>query len=165
MAGEKTRIRELLDAQLKLKEAILTEISYINVTLDQPDIKITTQNDLRDRRDQLADQYGTLRIDSVQIIAAETVGDIETINAVSADVQQFIRSIKQVAKAIKITSAFIVFVAACLAKNPKTIADAAVALYKTMNEKIAEESLNGPASALMIAPFQAPKSIKALMMP
>ncbi|KTC42402.1 hypothetical protein AO265_17480 [Pseudomonas sp. ABAC61] len=88
MAGEKTRIRELLDAQLKLKEAILTEISYINVTLDQPDIKVTTQNDLRDRRDQLADQYGTLRIDSVQIIAAETVGDIETINAVSADVQQ-----------------------------------------------------------------------------
>lgn len=158
MASQKSPVRKLLEAQYVLKEAVLDEISDIQVAIrSEKDSKTVIQ--LKRKQDTLAVQFRQLQTQSVAIIAAETDGDLLIIQAVSADIQKFIMTTKKVAKTIKVVIALIVFVAAAMAQDPKTIAQAATELYKAINETIDDEAKKGNKAAFIIPKVKIPSII------
>ena len=162
--ASQTMVTELQEAQSTLADTCLEQISDINVALrTQPEG--TEKDSLREKRRQLIEEFRKFQEDRIVIIGAKNAQDLETIKAVSKDVQDFIRHTKKVAKTIKVVTALIVFIGACMAKNPKTIADAAAALYKAINEKIDAEAKKGANAAVVMNPIMPPAHIGALLAP
>lgn len=162
MAENNSPVRKLLAAQRVLKEAVLDQISDLQIAIRGEKNEVI-RNQLKTKQGELVFQFRDLQNEAIAIIAAETDGDIELINKLSADVQTFVYNTKRVAKTIRVITALIVFVGACLGKDPKTIGEAGVALYKAMNEVIAKESGKGDNAAVALAPFPIPKSIAKLV--
>ena len=160
--ASQTMVTEMQVAQSNLADTCLEQIADINVALrTQPEG--TEKDSLREKRRQLIEEFRQFQEDRIVIIGAKNAQDLETINAVSEDVQEFIRHTKKVAKTIKVVTALIVFIGACIAKNPKTIADAAAALYKAINEKIDAEAKKGANAAVVMNPIKPPVHIGALI--
>lgn len=162
--ASQTMVSELQAAQANLADTCLEQIADINVAL-RTHPEGNEKDALREKRRQLINEFRQFQEDRIVIIGAKNAQDLETINAVSKDVQEFIRRTKQVAKTIKVVTALIVFIGACMAKNPKTIADAAAALYKAVNEKIAAEAKKGDKAAVVMQPVKPPAHIGALLAP
>ncbi|SEE76118.1 hypothetical protein [Pseudomonas kilonensis] len=160
--ASQTMVKEMQQAQSNLADTCLEQIADINVALrTQPEG--AEKDSLREKRRQLIEEFRQFQEDKIVIIGAKNAEDLETINAVSKDVQEFIRHTKKVIKTIKVVTALIVFIGACMAKNPKTIADAAAALYKAINEKIDAEAKKGANAAVTMNPIKPPAHIESLL--
>ncbi|MBM5458848.1 hypothetical protein H8F21_14865 [Pseudomonas sp. P66] len=162
MADKNSSVRKLLAAQYALKETVLDQISDLQLAIREEKDEVT-RNQLKKKQGELVFKFRDLQNDAIAIIAAETEGDIDLINRLSEDVKTFVHNTKKVAKTIRVVTALIVFVGACVGKEPKTIKDAGAALYKAMNEVIDKDGGKGNAVEATLVPFAIPKSIAHLV--
>lgn len=158
MSQEMNPIKDALLAQRQLKAAVLDQIAEITVFLRTVTDREKEVQLLR-KQDALSVQFRELQSESLVIIAAGTKGDIDIIKQVSTDVTKFVHNVENVKKALKVISALIVFVAAAMEKDPKSIGEAAADLYKAMNEIIKEEGQKGDKAAVKMKPFPIPKLV------